>query len=138
MLNYKYLDPDDKFCPIRSLRINKEHSNPDNPFLWQYHLDKINPNKPDVWYNPQHMGWNICSKSAKLVLFSDFLRFVLITRSRISVVTRESTTKFKITSHSSIQTLANYLHTQDKTKIKVGKYCRVRHVLHMLHTYAPP
>ena len=54
---------DDRLCPIGSSNMCMEHLNPNNNCLWQYPLQTIDPNKPDVWFRLQHMDKICCVNS---------------------------------------------------------------------------
>ena len=49
---------DDPLCPVKSFRKYLEHLNPENNFLWQSPLDKINLETMKIWYSKQHLGKN--------------------------------------------------------------------------------
>ena len=41
---------DDK-CPVLSFKTYLEYLHPENPFMWQQALTKIDPQHPDIWYS---------------------------------------------------------------------------------------
>ena len=41
----------DPMCPVLTFKTYIEHLHPDNEYMWQAPLDKINPNFPDIWYS---------------------------------------------------------------------------------------
>ena len=119
---------DDRLCPVRSYRLYMDHLNPDNPFLWQHHLEKINPNRPDVWYGLQHIGKNTLGKFMTLISSNCQLLKAYTNHSirvtGISVLTRQNFTAseiMSITGHKSVQTLANYQRTQNKQEMEMGQ-----------------
>ena len=54
---------DDRLCPIGTNNMCMEHLNPNNNYLWQYPLQTIDLNKPDVWFRLQHMDKIYCVNS---------------------------------------------------------------------------
>ena len=118
---------DDRLCPVRSYRMYLEHLNPANPYLWQHALEKVNPNRPEVWYGMQHIGKNTLGKFMKQVSINCNLSRVYTNHSirvtGITVLTRQQFSAseiMSITGHKSVQTLTNYQRTQDKKKIEMG------------------
>ena len=47
-----------RMCPVQSFRKYMELLNPASKFMWQYPLDRIDPNNPNVWYSKKHVGKN--------------------------------------------------------------------------------
>ena len=128
---------DDRLCPVRSYRMYLEHLNPANPYLWQYALDKVNPNQPDIWFGLQHIGKNPLSKFmsevSKNCKLSKSYTNHSIRVTGITVLTRQQFSASEIMSisgHKSVQSLANYQRTQDKQKIQMG------HALYQSMTHA--
>ena len=48
----------DQMCPIKSFCTYIEHLNPESDYMWQYALEKINPEFPNIWYSKKHFGKN--------------------------------------------------------------------------------
>ena len=38
----------DPTCPVASFHKYIEHLNPENPYMWQYPLDTVNPERPHI------------------------------------------------------------------------------------------
>ena len=50
----------DPLCPVQSFHTYIEHLNLDSDYMWQYPLEKINPEQPNVWYSKKHLGRTPC------------------------------------------------------------------------------
>ena len=50
---------DDK-CPVLSFKTYIEHLNPENPFMWQQPLQKLDPEKPDIWFSKKNWQESSC------------------------------------------------------------------------------
>ena len=48
----------DPLCPVKSFREYLSHLHPDNKYMWQYAADKLNPQKPDIWFTRKNIGKN--------------------------------------------------------------------------------
>ena len=120
-------NPTDPLCPVKSYKIYTDHLNPENEFLWQLALKKINPEKPDVWFGLQHLGRNTLAKfmsdiSTKCELSKVYTNHC-IRVTGASILTRMQFSASEIMSmmgHKSVQSLAIYQKTQDKTKEQMG------------------
>ena len=116
-----------KLCPVRSYTLYFEHLNPENEFLWQLELRKINPEKPDIWYGLGHIGKNPLAKFMTNVSINCNLSQMYtnhcIRVTGASILTRlkfSSSEIMSVTGHKSVQSLAIYQKTQDKTKEEMG------------------
>ena len=118
----------DALCPVESFRTYIQHLNPENEYMWQYALDKIDPEKPDVWFSRKHFGKNPLSTfmsdlSEKCGLSQTYTNHS-IRVTGITVLTNANYSNADIMSvsgHKSIQSLAVYQKTDQKKKIKMGK-----------------
>ena len=118
---------DDPLCPVKSYRNYISHLNPNNNFLWQLPLQNINPANPDVWFGLQHLGKNTLGKfmsdvSLKCKLSKPYTNHS-IRVTGATILTRlnfSSSEIMSVTGHKSVQSLARYQKTQDKTKINMG------------------
>ena len=118
---------DDPLCPVKSFRKYLEHLNPENNFLWQSPLDKINLETTNIWYSKQHLGKNTLgnfmqdvSKECKL---SKKYTNHSIRVTGATVLTRQNFSAseiMSITGHKSVQSLTRYQRTQDIQKIAMG------------------
>ena len=48
----------DPLCPVASFRKYQNHLNPDNKYMWQYPLENIDPQKPNIWFSRKNVGKN--------------------------------------------------------------------------------
>ena len=48
----------DPLCPVESFCTYIEHLHPENDYMWQSPLEKINPAMPNIWYSRKHIGKN--------------------------------------------------------------------------------
>ena len=48
----------DSLCPVKSFQDYVSHLNPQNDYMWQTPLDKVNITVAQVWYGRQHIGKN--------------------------------------------------------------------------------
>ena len=118
---------DDPLCSVKSFRKYLEHLNPQNDFLWQTPLDKVNLETTTIWYGRQHIGKNIlvlfmpdvskeCNLSQKYTYHS-------IRVTACTVLTRQNFSVSEIMSisgHKSVQSLTRYQHTQEQQKLMMG------------------
>ena len=49
---------DDPLCPVQSFWKYLQHLHPENNYLWQTPLEKVNTNTATIWYSKQHLGKN--------------------------------------------------------------------------------
>ena len=118
----------DPMCPVQSYKTYIEHLNPENEYMWQYPLLKINPENPEVWYTKQHLGKNplstFMSDLSKLAKLSRIYTNHSIRSTGITVLTNANFSNSDIMSvsgHKSVQSLAIYQKTDQKKKIEMGK-----------------
>ena len=45
----------DDMCPVKSFRTCISHPNPENDYTWQYALDNIDPERPQVHGTPRNI-----------------------------------------------------------------------------------
>ena len=120
-------NPTDRMCPVRSFTKYYDHLNPQNDYLWQIPLRKINPADPNVWYGLGHIGKNPLAKFMSQVSLNCNLSQIY-TNHCIRVTGASILTRFNfaaseimsVTGLKSIQSLAIYQKTQDKTKEEMG------------------
>ena len=41
----------DPLCPVASFRKYISHLHPHNKYMWQYPIDKLDPQKPNFWFS---------------------------------------------------------------------------------------
>ena len=118
----------DEMCPVASFKTYIEHLNPDNDYMWQYTLEKIDPAKPNIWYSKKHFGKNplstFMSDLSKDCKLSKIYTNNCIRATGITVLTNAKFSNADIMSvsgHKSVQSLAVYQKTDNKKKIKMGK-----------------
>ena len=118
----------DNLCPVKSFRTYIEHLNPDNDYMWQYALDRIDPTRPNIWYSKRHFGKNPLSTfmsdlSQKCNLSKNYTNHSI----RVTGITVLTNAKFSnadimsVSGHKSIQSLAVYQKTDNKKKMEMGK-----------------
>ena len=118
---------DDCLCPVRSYQMYIEKLNPDNPYLWQVPLTKVDPMKK-FWYGLQHQGKHTLGKfmtdiSTHCGLSKKYTNNS-IRVTGITILTRMQFSTSEIMSvsgHKSVQSLTNYQCTQPHQKINMGK-----------------
>ena len=122
---------EDSLCPVKSFRKYLDHLHPENEYLWQRPLDKINVKSPNIWYGRQHIGKNPLSN-----FMTDISKECKLTKiytnhsirvTGITVLTRMNFSNseiMSITGHKSVQSLTRYQRTQDREKISM------RNVMH--------
>ena len=118
----------DRLCPVKSFQKYLDHLNPNCDFLWQYALEKINPEKPNVWYSRRNIRKNTLgifmsevSKQCKLstIYTNHSIRVIgctVLTRCNLS-----SSEIMSVSGHKSVQSLAIYQKTRDHQKHEMGK-----------------
>ena len=118
---------DDKMCPVRSFRMYQDHLHPENPFMWQKSLEKPNKMNPAIWYGRQHLGKHTLAKFMSDISTNCHLSKMYTNHSiRVTGTTILTRMRFSaseimsVTGHKSVQSLARYQRTQDKTKIQMG------------------
>ena len=109
---------DDPLCPVKSFRKYLEHLNPENNFLWQSPLDKINLETMKIWYSKQHLRKNTlgnfmqdvskeCKLSKKYTNHS-----IRVTGATVLARQNFSASEImNITGHKSVQSLTRYQRT---------------------------
>ena len=116
-----------KTCPVHSFVMYTEHLNPENPFLWQTPLKKVDMQQDVVWYGKGHVGKNPLAKFMSEVSKNCGLSKIYTNHCiRVTGATILTRTKFSaseimsVTGHKSIQSLAIYQKTGEKTKKEMG------------------
>ena len=116
-----------KNCPVRSYVMYNEHLNPENQFLWQVPLKKVNTETDVIWYGKNHIGKNPLAKFMSDVSVNCGLSQIYtnhcIRVTGASILTRlkfSSSEIMSVTGHKSVQSLAIYQKTQTKTKQEMG------------------
>ena len=51
-------NPTDRLCPVKSFREYLSHLQPDNKYMWQKPLEKVNAENPQVWFSRKKIGKN--------------------------------------------------------------------------------
>ena len=118
---------DDRLCPVRSYKMYLEKLHPNNPYLWQVALTKVDPNKP-YWFGLQHQGKHTLGKfmadiSTQCGLSKKYTNHS-IRVTGITVLTRlkfSASEIMSVSGHKSVQSLTNYQCTQPRQKISMGK-----------------
>ena len=118
----------DKLCLVASFRKYIEHLHLDNEFLWQYPLDKVNPERPNIWYSRKKLGKNplatfMSDLSVKCGLLQVYTNHS-IRVTGITVLTNQGYSNADImlvSGHKSVQSLAVYQKTDKDKKILMGK-----------------
>ena len=119
---------DDPLCPVKSFRKYLSHLHPDNKYMWQKAVEKINPHQPEIWYTRAHIGKNplakFMSEVSKTCGLSQIYTNHSIRVTECMVLTRCNFSHSEImlvSGHKSIQFLAVYQKTKDKQKVQMGK-----------------
>ena len=119
---------DDRLCPVCSYNMYVEHLNPENEYLWQVPLRKIDPTNPNVWYGKNHIGKNPLAKFMSDVSKKCDLSMIYTNHCiRVTGATVLTRMKFSaseimsVTGHKSVQSLAIYQKTKEKEKTQMGK-----------------
>ena len=118
----------DELCPVKSFRKYLSHLHPDNKFMWQYTLDKIDPQKPNIWYSRKNIGKNplasFMSEVSRKCNLSQIYTNHSIRVTGCTVLTRckfSNSEIMAVSGHKSVQSLAIYQKTKQKEKVKMGK-----------------
>ena len=118
---------DDHLCPVRSFQKYLAHLHPDNDFLWQTPLEKVNPAAPDIWFGRQHVGKNTLGHFMNDISLHCQLSKIYTNHSiRVTGATVLTQMNFSsseimsITGHKSVQSLTRYQKTKDRQKIAMG------------------
>ena len=118
----------DKMCPVQSFHKYISHLNPNSDYMWQYPLEKINPEHPDVWYSRKHVG-----KNPLATFMSDLSRDAKLSKIytnhciRATGITILTDAKFSnadimsVSGHKSVQSLSVYQKMDEKKKIEMGE-----------------
>ena len=121
-------NPTDPMCLVKSFKKYLSHLHPENKFMWQQPLEKINEQFPEVWYSRKNVG-----KNPLAFFMSDFSQDCKLSQIytnhsiRVTCYTVLTWCKFlnakimAISGHKSVQSLAIYQKAKDKNKIKMGK-----------------
>ena len=116
-----------KSCPVRSYIMYNEHLNPENEFMWQTPLKKVNISTDVVWYGKNHIGKNplakFMSEVSKNCDLSKIYTNHCIRVTGASILTRmkfSCSEIMSVTCHKSVQSLAIYQKTRDTTKKEMG------------------
>ena len=118
----------DRMCPLKSFRTYIEHLNPESEYMWQYTLDKINLEFPDIWYSKKHFGKNplstFMSDLSKETELSRIYTNHSIRSTGITVLTNAKFSNADIMSvsgHKSVQSLIVFQKTDIKKRMEMGK-----------------
>ena len=119
----------DPMCPVASFKAYQDHLHPDNPYMWQAPLDKIDPEHPEIWFSKKkHIRKNPLS-----TFMSDLSRDAKLSRrytnhsirsTGITVLTNcrySNADMMALSGHKSVQSLAVYQKTDETKKIQMGK-----------------
>ena len=117
----------DPLCPVQSFRKYISHLNPDNKFMWQYPLEKVDPQKLDIWFSKKKFGKNPLASFMSDVSQKCGLSQIYTNHSiRVIGCTVLTLCKFpnsaimSVSGHKSVQSLAIYQKTKDKEKKQMG------------------
>ena len=112
-----------KCCPVRSFCLYNELLNAENKFLWQVPLKKVDMKNDVIWFGKNHVGKNPLAKFMTNVSINCGLSQIYtnhcIRVTGASILTRMkfySSEIMSVTGHKSVQSLAIYQRTQQKTK----------------------
>ena len=118
----------DPLCPVASFRKYISHLHPDNKYMWQYPLDKLDPQKPNIWFSRKNIGKNplaaFMSDVSKQCELSKIYTNHSIRVTGCTVLTHcnfSSSEIMSVSGHKSVQSLAIYQKTKDREKIQMGK-----------------
>ena len=118
----------DPLCPVKSFRKYISHLHPENKFMWQYPVDQIDPQKPDIWFTRKNIGKNplasFMSEVSRKCNLSQIYTNHSIRVTGCTVLTRckfSSSEIMAVSGHKSVQSLAIYQKTKQKQKIQMGK-----------------
>ena len=118
---------DDRLCPVSSYVKYTSHLNPENEFLWQTELKKVDMEKDAIWYGKNKIGKNPLAKFMSVVSekcgLSKIYTNHCIRVTGASILTRlkfSASEIMAVTGHKSVQSLAVYQKTDDKRKSEMG------------------
>ena len=118
-------NPTDCLCPIRSWVLYTEKLHPDNEYLWQTPVLKLQEGKP--WYTLGHIGKNPLGVFMTLVSQKCQLSRTYTNHSiRVTAATVLTHLKFSpseimsVTGHKSVQSLTVYQKTKGDQKMEMG------------------
>ena len=118
---------DDPLCPVSSYIKYHSHLNPENDFLWQTELKKVNMESDTVWYSKAKIGKNplgkFMSEVSKKCDLSKVYTNHCIRVTGASILTRlkfSASEIMSVTGHKSVQSLAIYQKTDEKRKVEMG------------------
>ena len=117
----------DPLCPVQSYCIYTDHLNPENEFLWQLPMKKVDMMNDEVWYTKQKIGKNPLARfmtdvSEKCQLSKMYTNHC-IRVTGISILTRmrfSASEIMAVSGHKSVQSLAIYQKTDEKKKREMG------------------
>ena len=117
----------DPLCPVDSFRKYLSHLNPENDYMWQTPLDKVNTEMSQIWYGRQHIGKNplrtFMSDLSEKCKLSQIYTNHSIRVTGCTVLNRcnfSASEIISVSSHKSVQSLAIYQKTQYKQKVNMG------------------
>ena len=118
----------DPMCPVQSFCDYISHLNPESEYMWQYPLEKIYPDKPEIWYSKKHLGKNplavFMSELSREAQLSKIYTNHCIRATGITVLTDAKFSNADImlvSGHKSVQSLSVYQKTDEKKKIQMGQ-----------------
>ena len=101
---------------------------PENDFIWQQALEKVHPDKPDIWYSHKNIGKNpLASFMSELSRNCNLSKIYTNHSIRVTGCTVLTRCNFSyseimaVSGHKSVQSLAIYQKTKENEKIKMGK-----------------
>ena len=103
-------NPTDPLCPVKSFRSYLSQLHPDNKFMWQYPLDKINASFMSELSRDCDLSQIYINHSIRVT------GCTILTRCNFSYLEIMA-----VSGHKSVQSLAIYQKTKENDKIKMGK-----------------
>ena len=118
----------DPMCPVQSFRTYIEHLNPENNFMWQKALNKIDSEQLNIWYSKKNISKNplstFMSDLSRLAKLSQIYTNHSIRSTGITVLMNNRFSNADIMSvsgHKKVQSLSVYQKTDEKKKVQMGK-----------------
>ena len=117
----------DPLCPVKLFQKYLSHLNPENNYMWQKPLDKVNIERDEVWYSKQHIG-----KNPLRTFMSDLSGKCKLSQIHTNHSTRvtgctvlnrfnfSASDIMSVSGHKNVQSLTIYQKTQHKQKAKMG------------------
>ena len=117
----------DPLCPVASFRKYISHLHPHNKYMWQYPLNKLDPQKPNIWFSRKNIGkkplaafMSDVSKKMSSPRSTQIIQFMLLDAQCLLVVTFQV-----LKSCPSVATRASnpwlFIRKQDREKIQMGE-----------------